>query len=117
MKKLIISAAVAACFALPNAKAQTVNGVRLSEIESSYIEISPIRFTFNKNVFIRLEYGQKVDNNQDVLIKDDNGKDMAFNSALDALNKLKNYGYELFNVYTDQVDEDTSRPVYVMKGK
>jgi hypothetical protein len=115
MKKLILSIALAiACFAY-DAKAQMVNGIRLTEIKSDYIEIRAVRKSFSEKVFISLEYGQKVfDLSVNTYIKDDNRKDLEFNSLIDAVNKLKSYGYELFQVYTIQ-DDSTNNRRYVLK--
>lgn len=117
MKKLLISAAAVACFALSDAKAQTVNGIRLSEIKTDYIEVSAVRSDFADKLWIKVEYGQKVSELNDACIKDDNGKRLEFKSAIDGVNKMKSYGYELFNVYTTQVDTSSNKPVYVLKKK
>jgi hypothetical protein len=116
MKKLILSIALAmVCFAY-EAKAQMVNGIRLSEIKASYIEIRAVRKSFSEKVFISLEYGQKVfDLSVNTYIKDDNRKDLEFNSIIDAVNKLKSYGYELFQVYTAEDEGTTNRRSYVLK--
>ncbi|MFC1222290.1 hypothetical protein ACFE6N_00700 [Pedobacter sp. BG31] len=50
-------------------------------------------------------------------VRDDDGNDLLFNSRVDCLNKLRNYGYELFSTYTDVIDNDNNRPVYVLKRK
>lgn len=117
MKKLWITATAVACFGLFSARAQNVNGVRLTELKANYIEISTVSSTFADKLWIKLEYGQKVSELNDACIKDDDGKRLEFNSALDGLNKLKNYGYELFSVYTKQIDQTSNRPVYVLKRK
>jgi len=117
MKKLLISAAVVACFALSGARAQTVNGIRLTELKADYIEVSAVRSTFADKLWIKLEYGQKVSELNDACIKDDEGKRLEFNSAIDGVNKLKSYGYELIHVYTSQIDSSGNRPVYVLKRK
>ena len=117
MKKLWITATAVACFALSAARAQTVNGIRLTELKAGYIELSAVSSTFEDKLWIKLEYGQKVSELNDVCIKDDNGKRLEFNSAIDGVNKLKNYGYELFSVYTDQINQTSNRPVYVLKRK
>ncbi|WP_025143343.1 hypothetical protein [Pedobacter jeongneungensis] len=116
MKKLILAAAIAACFGLSDAKAQNVNGFKLSDIKAEYIEVKPI-YDGGNTYIARIDYGQKIKRVRDLNVKDDDGNDLIFNSQMDCLNKLKDYGYELFNTYTDQIDKDGSRPVYVMKRK
>lgn len=116
MKKLFLSIVLAiGCFAY-EAKAQTVNGIRLTEIKSDYIEIRAVRKSFSDKIFISLEYGQKVvDISVNTHIKDDNRRDLEFNSPIDAVNKLKNYGYELFQVYTLEDEGTTKLRYYVLK--
>jgi len=116
MKKLLVPAAVVACFAFYDAKAQNVDGVRLSDIHSDYIEAKAV-YDGNDMYTIRIEYGQKVKRLKDLTLRDDNGKEMLFNSALDFVNKTKTYGYELFQVYQEIVSKDSDRPVYILKRK
>jgi len=119
MKKLIVSTALTVCcFWLSSVKAQTVNNVRLSELKAEYIEIRAIKRALSEKIWISLEYGQKVlDLNLNTYIKDDNRKELEFNSALDCVNKLKAYGYELFQVYTSVDEGLTNRKFYVLKRK
>ncbi|MEH3113349.1 hypothetical protein [Pedobacter terrae] len=117
MKKLTLAAAVVACLGLFNAKAQNVNGMKLTDIHVDYIQIRAIKSFLADKQWIALEYGQKVGDFSELYIRDDNDKKLEFNSAIDGVNKMKNYGYELFSVYTEQIDKDTNRPVYVLKRK
>lgn len=111
----MIAALFAAGFALPGAKAQSVNGLRLSELRAEYIEIKSYKRVFSDDVLITLEYGQLVRSIDDLVIKDDLGKRMFFNSAIDFVNKMKSYGYALFQGYSEQDGKDTGRSVYVLK--
>lgn len=119
MKKLIMLLVImASCFSLQQAKAQMVNGVKLSEIRADYLEITAIKRTFSDKIWISLEYGQKVwDLNENTYLTDDNRKEMEFNSALDCVNKMKSYGYELFQVYSVKNDQADGRKYYVLKRK
>lgn len=118
MKKLILFSAIAACLAFSEVKAQTVNGVRLSEIRAEYIEISEFRRYLGEKIFISLDYGQKVEfPRTDAVIKDDDGKDLEFNSLIDCLNKLRSYGYELFQAYILKYDEGNPVKYYILKKK
>ncbi|WP_293742782.1 hypothetical protein [uncultured Pedobacter sp.] len=76
-----------------------------------------IKFFLADKQWIALEYGQKAGDVSELYIRDDDGKKLEFNSALDAVNKMKAYGYELFSVYMEQIDKDSNRPVYVLKRK
>ena len=117
MKKLLTLATIVVCFALSGVQAQTVNGVRLSDIHADYVEIKASVRPFSDKILISLEYGQIVREFNDVVVKDDGGKRIEFNSVLDFVNKFKNYGYEAFQVYSEQNGKDNSKPVYVMKRK
>ncbi|WP_231425807.1 MULTISPECIES: hypothetical protein [Pedobacter] len=117
MKKLLIAAALAACFATSISKAQTVNGIRLSEIKADYIQFKGIRRTFSDKYLISLEYGQNITNFENSYVKDDNGKKMEFDSTFDFLNKVKGYGYELFQIFPETTGTDSNRPMYVLKRK
>ncbi len=117
MKKLTLAAAMTACFWLSHAKAQNVNGKKLADIHVDYIQIRAIRSFLADKQWIALEYGQKIGDYSELYIRDDNDKKIEFNSAIDAVNKMKSYGYELFSVYTEQIDQSSNRPVYVLKKK
>ena len=112
MKRLILSLAIAGCFALSTAKAQTVNDVKLSDIKEEYIEVSAVG---NNGVFIYLDYGQK-SNLSKLIVKDENGKNLEYNSVIDFINKMKPHGYELFQVYK-QNDRLDAKPRYILKRK
>lgn len=113
----MMSATIVACFALKCAKAQTVNGIRLSEIRSDYIQVKGINRAFSDKVLVSLEYGQNAPNLDNTYIKDDDGKKMEFNSIIEFVNKSKAYGYNLFNVFSEQNGKDSSIAVYVLKRK
>ena len=117
MKKLLIISALAGCFYFVESKAQTVNGLRLTELKSPYIEIYESKRYLSKKINIVLDYGQKIEDLRDNHIKDDDGKDLEFNSGLDCVNKLKNYGYELFQVYLKPSDTTNSTKYYILKKR
>ncbi|KQM75041.1 hypothetical protein ASE74_03435 [Pedobacter sp. Leaf216] len=117
MKKLILAAAFVACFGLSRGIAQNVNGVKLTDIHVDFVQIRATKSFLADKQWIALEYGQKVGDYSEQYIRDDNDKKLGFNSAIDAVNKMKAYGYELFSVYTEQVSSDSNRPVYVLKKK
>jgi hypothetical protein len=117
MKKLILAATFVACFGLSRTKAQNVNGVKLTDIHVDYIQIRAVKSFLADKQWIALEHGQKVGDYSELYIRDDKDKKIEFNSAIDAVNKMKAYGYELFSVYTEQVDQSSNRPVYVLKRR
>nr|WP_199159001.1 hypothetical protein [Pedobacter sp. ASV2] len=117
MKKVILLAAIAACLAFSKSKAQTVGGVRLSDIQSEYIDVSEVRGAFGGKVFILLEHGQKIDSSDDALIRDDKEKKLEYKSALDFISIMKKYGYDLFQVYAIGSDKDINDRHYILKKK
>ncbi|WP_379085924.1 hypothetical protein [Pedobacter sp. UC225_65] len=60
MKKSIILAALVACLAWSNAKAQKVKDVPLSDIRSEYIEISEVRRAFSERSGSALNMGRRL---------------------------------------------------------
>lgn len=118
MKKLILLLAIAGCITSVGAKAQTVNNVKLSDLKEEYIEVTEYRKLMGEKTFIAVEYGQKkdVNNFREVVVRDDKGKYLAYNSVIDFVNKMKPNGCELFQVYT-LGNNDASFPRYVLKRK
>lgn len=118
MKRMILLAASLALFAHGNVSGQTINGVKLSELKEPYLELRAFKQEFGNKVLVQLEYGQKVVNDRQAsLVKGEDGKNMEFNSALDFVNKMKNYGYELFNSYAVTYRDDNIHKFYVLKRK
>lgn len=117
MKKLFFLTTAVACFAFSVAKAQNVNKVKLTDIITPYVEISADRHYFSRKTGIILEYGQKIEYEDDALIRDDSGKKIEFNSLLDCANKMKNYGYEIFQTREIQNGTNSSYTKYLLKRK
>ncbi len=113
MKRLILLLAIAGCFVFSKAKAQTVNDIKLSDLKAEYLEVSGS--AGNNEVFIYLEYGQKLAISKRI-VRDDNGKYLAYGSVIDFINKMKIHGYELFQVYT-LTDGGDAKPKYILKRK
>lgn len=70
MKKIMTLATVVACFALFDAKAQNVNGIRFSDIRADYVELSQDRQIFSRKVHVIFEYGQKATRESEAYVKD-----------------------------------------------
>lgn len=118
MKRTILLAAMLACFAYGKVSAQTINGVKLSELKEPVLELRAFKQDFGSKVLVQLEYGQRVINERQAsLVKDENGKNMEFNSALDFVNRMKVYGYELFTAYAVAYRDNTVDKFYVLKRK
>lgn len=118
MKRTILLATMFACLAYGKISAQTVNGVRLADLKEDYLEASTFERTFSEKQFIFLEYGQKVRNDFDAgIVMDDKGKPMPFNSLIDFVNQMKEYGYEVFDVYAVYNEGDRTKKFFILKRK
>ncbi|WP_461789293.1 hypothetical protein [Pedobacter sp.] len=116
MKTILFTIAIIAFFACPRVSAQTINGVKLSELKEPFLELRAFKQEFGSKVLVQLEYGQKVVNDRQAsLVKDENGKNMEFNSALDFINKMTEFGYELLTAYAVTYRDDTILKFYVLK--
>lgn len=118
MKRLILLLAITSCFGLSKVKAQTINDVKLSDLKEEYLEATEYRQLLSEKTFIALDYGQKKDANnfRETVVRDEKGKYLEYNSVIDFVNKMKPYGYELFQVYT-LGNSEKSWPKYVLKKK
>lgn len=98
MKNLIFAICI---FALGITNAQTINGTKLADIKSSYVEIVGTSNIMGTRVIISLDFGQAVNiwKGKDDVIMDDSGKMMKFNTMIDALNFMTKYGYEFTAAY------------------
>ncbi|MES2651432.1 MAG: hypothetical protein V4663_06820 [Bacteroidota bacterium] len=113
MKRLILSLAIASGFVFSKVKAQTVNDVKLSDLKEEYLEVTGGNGI--NEVLIYLEYGQKPTFSKR-LVKDDNGKGLAYSSVIEFINKMKTHGYELFQVYA-LMEGGSTAPKYILKRK
>ncbi len=115
---LMLKLAIACCVTFSSVKAQTVNDVKLSDLKEDYLEVTHYRQLLSDKTFIAVDYGQKkdVNNFREAVVRDDKGKYQEYGSVIDFVNKMKPYGYELFQVYVIVSGED-SRPMYVLKRK
>jgi hypothetical protein len=61
MKKAFLFAAIgAAWLSVSTVLAQSVNGVRLTELKSDYIELREVRKLWSDKIWISIEYGTKI---------------------------------------------------------
>jgi hypothetical protein len=100
--QLILKLAIIGCLAFTSVKAQTVDGVKLSDLKETYLEISEYRRMLGEKTFIALDFGQKKDMNnfREVVVRDEKGNYLEYSSVIDFVNKMQPHGYELFQVYT-----------------
>ena len=79
--------------------AQTVNYVPLSEIQTDYIELlGTQKGLFSTKITIQLDYGQ-TQKYDDVIVRDENGKKVVFQSMMHVLNYMNGHGYEYLDSY------------------
>ncbi|MFN0290540.1 hypothetical protein [Pedobacter helvus] len=117
MKRTILSAVMLASF-VGMASAQTVNGIKLSDLKEEYLEVSVFEKTFSKKQFVFLEYGQNVREDFDAgVIKDEKGKPLPFNSLIEFVNHMKKYDYEVSEVYTVRDGDSRVKKFFVLKLK
>ncbi len=119
MKRLILSLAIASCLAISKVKAQTVNDVKLSDLKEEYLEVSEYRKFLGEKIFISVDYGQKKNTNinaRDLVVKDEKGYYLEYNSVIEFINIMKTHGYELFQAYSLTTGEN-ARLMYILKRK
>ncbi len=99
-KFLVVAIIVLSAVAL---NAQTINGTKISELKSDYIEIMSQAKFMSKKVTVIVDFGQQTklfgNPNKTMLVKDENGKPVVFNSAIDALNFFSKNGYKFVSAY------------------
>lgn len=81
--------------------AQTINDIPVAEINSTYIELLGRTKFMSAKVTIAVQFGQesKLFGADTQTIRDAEGKPVAFNSMVDALNFFDSVGYDFVNAY------------------
>jgi hypothetical protein len=101
MNKLLLSL-LALFLNIINANAQTVNDIPIKDIDVEYVQIVGTAKLLSNKVSIEIDFGQEnklFNSDKDTRIKDVNGKNLIFNSMIDALNFMTKNGYEFVNAY------------------
>ena len=82
---------------------QTINGVPIDEIDTPYVQIVGAQRLMSAKLNISLDFGQNTkffgNTRKESAILDANGKQVKFNSMVDALNFMVSNGYELKQAY------------------
>ena len=85
-----------------SARAQTINGIPLKNLEEEYLKITPrgVKLASHK-IQVLIDFGQEARylSNMEQLLLDSTGKKMEFNSHIGALNFMYKNGYELVQQY------------------
>lgn len=83
-------------------QAQTVNDIPVKDIDVDYVQIVGTSKLFSNKLSIEIDFGQEnkfFSSDKDTRVKDANGKNMIFNSMIDALNFMTKNGYEFVQAY------------------
>ena len=83
-------------------RAQTVNDIPIKDIDVEYVEIVGTGKALSNKLTIEIDFGQEnklFSSRNDTRVKDANGKNMTFNSMIDALNFMTKNGYEFVQAY------------------
>lgn len=101
MKSHFLSIAVCLCISI-SAFSQTVNDIPVKDIDVDYVQIVGTSKLFSNKVSIEIDFGQEnkfFSSDKDTRVKDADGKNMIFNSMIDALNFMTKNGYEFVQAY------------------
>ena len=85
-----------------SSKAQTVNDIPIKDIDVEYIQIVGTSRMLSNKLTIEIDFGQEnkfFSSDKDTKVKDSSGKNMIFNSMIDALNFMTKNGYEFVQAY------------------
>ena len=112
---LLVSAVMMLMSTLANA--QMVSNIPLKNLSAEYIKLHA-GYRAGRKMVVHLDFGQvnEAFNAKDMLLTNDEGLALEFNSMIHALNYLNEQGYELFNIYSAGTDGDMV-PFYIMKRK
>jgi hypothetical protein len=116
MKKLFILSFMA--FASV-AFAQTVNDVPLKNLDVEYVQIIGTGRSLSTKVNVEIDFGQETKSisfKNGTSIKDERGRNVKFNSMMDALNFMSANGYAFQFAYTTN-DKDDQAIYYILKKK
>lgn len=99
---------------------QTVNGIPLKDINKEYIQIVGSPRVFSSKLNIEIDFGQEnplFSGGETTRIRDSAGKDVVFNSMIDALNFMSANGYEFVQAYIVPVSTNTSSSQFLLRRK
>jgi hypothetical protein len=82
--------------------AQSVNGIPIKDINVPFIQIVGRSNITGTRVTVEIDFGQESEyfSTDDTRIVDENGKNLKFNSMIDALNFFSKNGYDYRDAYT-----------------
>jgi hypothetical protein len=101
MKKLLLIHIITLITSI-DANAQTVNDIPLKDIDVDYVQIVGTSRLLSNKLTIEIDFGQEnklFSSDKDTRVKDANGKNLIFNSMIDALNFMVKNNYEFVQAY------------------
>ena len=118
LRNKLLSALTAILLLAPEARAQTVNGIPITEIETEYIQLMATTKLLSTKVTVDIDFGQrnKAFALRDTEIRDEKNQVVTSNSIIDALNFMSTNGYEFVQAYTVNIS-NTVVYYYVMRKK
>lgn len=118
LKNKVLVALTVSFLMATGARAQTVNNIPISQIETEYIQIMATTKLLSTKVTVDIDFGQrnKAFALKDTEIRDENNQVVNFNSIIDALNFMSANGYEFVQAYTVNIS-NTVVYYYVMRKK
>jgi hypothetical protein len=117
MKKIILSCLLV--LTSITLKAQTVNDTPIKDIDVDYVLIVGTAQLFSTKVTVQIDFGQRTkffSFGKEMIIKDEEGKPLDFNSMIDALNFMSKNGFEFVNSYIVIVNNQNVYN-YLLKNK
>ncbi|MBL7722204.1 MAG: hypothetical protein JNK98_09455 [Chitinophagaceae bacterium] len=93
-------------FFFSSLKSQSVNDIPIQDIDVEYIQIVGTSRLLSNKLTIEIDFGQEnkfFSSDKDTRVKDAKGKNMIFNSMIDALNFLSANGYAFVQAYAFSV--------------
>ena len=98
MKKVLLALVIALLGFTANS--QSINGVDLKDIDQTYVQIVGTTGMMSSKVKIEIDFGQRnkyFSSSKDTRLVGKDGKNLKFNSMIDALNFMNENGYEFLS--------------------
>lgn len=118
LKNMLLATLATVLSVATTARAQTVNNIPISQIDTEYIQIMATTKLLSTKVTVDIDFGQrnKAFALKDTEIRDENNQVVSFNSIIDALNFMSASGYDFVQAYTVTIS-NTVVYYYVMRKK
>ncbi len=118
LKNMLLATLATVLSVATTARAQTVNNIPISQIDTEYIQIMATTKLLSTKVTVDIDFGQrnKAFALKDTEIRDENNQVVSFNSIIDALNFMSASGYDFVQAYTVTIS-GTVVYYYLMRKK